>query len=36
MAFLLRDSQRIRNESDFVHMLKNAPRIKNDFFFCIS
>jgi hypothetical protein len=33
MARTLRDSQRIRKEDDFLHMLKNAPRLKNDFFF---
>jgi len=35
MAFTFRDFQRIKKESDFVFLLKNAQKIKNDFFFCI-
>jgi RNase P protein component len=33
MAFAFREFQRIKKEGEFVHLLKNAKKVKNDFFF---
>jgi RNase P protein component len=33
MTFAFRSFQRIKKEAEFVHLLKNAKKIKNDFFF---
>jgi|GEM_PF-2328440 len=35
MTFAFRESQRIKKEGEFVHLLKNAKKIKNDFFFVL-
>lgn len=35
MAFAFSRFQRIKKEGEFVYLLKNARKIKNDFFFCI-
>ncbi len=36
MTFAFRESQRIKKEGEFVYLLKNARKIKNDFFFVLS
>ena len=33
MSFAFKDSLRIKKENEFVHLLKNAKKVKNDFFF---
>jgi RNase P protein component len=35
MTFAFRESQRIKKEGEFVYLLKNAKKIKNDFFFVL-
>lgn len=36
MAFAFPESRRIKKESEFVRLLKTAPKLRNEFFFCIS
>jgi RNase P protein component len=33
MTFAFSEFQRIKKENEFVHLLKNAKKVKNDFFF---
>ncbi|MEI6613777.1 MAG: hypothetical protein WCL37_02655 [Chrysiogenales bacterium] len=33
MTFAFRNFQRIKKEAEFVYLLKNAKKVKNDFFF---
>jgi len=35
MTFAFRESQRIKKEAEFVQLLKNAKKVKNDFFFVL-
>ena len=33
MTLAFRGFQRIKKEAEFVHLLRNAKKVKNDFFF---